>query len=179
MIDSFGQCHPVRPCSRADRRTLWKERQGTRIWSGECYLCSPPRVTPPKLNTQWDQRLLTFDPVALSHVARNSNDYEKPWQTQRLITSMIGCGLLSAEGLVHKRQRRVATPAFSIQNLRAFAPIMFERGFRLRNRWRNIIGKDGGDGAVLDVCMWASRITFDVIGAAGSYAGFFQSAIQC
>jgi cytochrome P450 len=81
---------------------------------------------------------------------------------------MIGRGLLSADGIVHKRQRRVATPAFSVQNLRAFAPLVFERGFRLRNRWREIIRKDGGSGAVLDVCMWASRTTFDVIGAAGS-----------
>ena len=31
------------------------------------------------------------------------------------------------------------------------------------------MSKGGGDEAVLDVCMWASRITFDVIGAAGSY----------
>ncbi|KAF9778030.1 cytochrome P450 [Thelephora terrestris] len=115
----------------------------------------------------WDQRLLTFDPVALHHVTKNSNIYEKPWTTQRFITSFIGCGLLSAAGSVHKRQRRVATPAFSIQNLRAFAPIVFERGFRLRDRWRDIITKNSGDKAVLDVCMWASRITFDVIGAAG------------
>ena len=80
---------------------------------------------------------------------------------------MIGCGLLSASGIVHKRQRRVATPAFSIQNLRAFTPIVFERGSRLRNRWRDIIGKSGGDESVLDVCLWASRAAFDVVGAAG------------
>lgn len=86
---------------------------------------------------------------------------------------MIGCGLLSAEGIVHKRQRRVATPAFSIQNLRAFAPLVFERGFRLMNRWRDIISKSGGNEAVLDVCMWAGRITFDVIGAAGSCTMLF------
>ena len=133
------------------------------------FLYSTRRTNPLNSSIKWDQRLLTFDPVALHHVTRNSNIYEKPWQTQRFISSFIGCGLLSAAGNVHKRQRRVATPAFSIQNLRAFAPIVFERGFRLRDRWRNIMSKDGGDEAVLDVCMWASRITFDVIGAAGSY----------
>ena len=133
------------------------------------FLYSTRRTNPLNSSIKWDQRLLTFDPVALHHVTRNSNIYEKPWQTQRFISSFIGCGLLSAAGNVHKRQRRVATPAFSIQNLRAFAPIVFERGFRLRDRWRDIMRKDGGDEAVLDVCMWASRITFDVIGAAGSY----------
>lgn len=127
---------------------------------------------------KWDQRLLTFDPAALNHVARNPNIYEKPWQTQRFITSMIGCGLLSAEGIVHKRQRRVATPAFSIQNLRAFAPIVFERGYRLRNRWRNIINKGGGDEAMLDVCMWANRTAFDVVGAAGPCTVFLITNLK-
>ena len=44
---------------------------------------------------------------------------------------------------------------------------MFEKGFRLRNRWRDAIGENGGDGSVLDVCLWTGRATFDVIGTAG------------
>lgn len=43
---------------------------------------------------------------------------------------------------------------------------MFKKGSKLKNRWRDIIGENG-DGVVLDVCMWASRATFEVIGAAG------------
>lgn len=76
--------------------------------------------------------------------------------------------MLSTEGNVHKRQKRVATPAFSIQNLRAFAPIVFEKGFQLRNRWCDIISSSDGGEAVIDVCVWLSRATFDVMGAAGS-----------
>ena len=45
---------------------------------------------------------------------------------------------------------------------------MFERSSRLKNRWHDIINENGGDEAVLDVFMWVSRTTFDVIGAAGS-----------
>ena len=75
--------------------------------------------------------------------------------------------MLSTEGNTHKRQKRVATPAFSIQNLRAFAPIVFEKGFRLRNRWRDIISKNGGSEAVMDVYVWLGRATFDVMGTAG------------
>ena len=70
----------------------------------------------------------------------------------------------SAEGITHKRQRRVATPASSIQNLRAFASIVFEKGFRLKNRWHDIISK-----TVKDVCEWVGRATFDVMGATGLY----------
>jgi hypothetical protein len=47
-------------------------------------------------------------------------------------------------------------------------PVMFEKSFRLRNRWCDIINENGGGEAVLDVSMWASRATFDVISAAGS-----------
>lgn len=51
---------------------------------------------------------------------------------------------------------------------------MFEKGFGLRNKWRDIVGKNDGDGSVLDVCLWVSRATFDVIGAAGSHIVFLR-----
>ena len=75
--------------------------------------------------------------------------------------------MLSAEGIVHKRQRRVASPAFSIQNLRAYSPIVFEEGSKLVKRWRGLIGKSGGNSLELDVSSWISRVTFDVIGTVG------------
>ena len=123
---------------------------------------------------QWDQRLFTLDPVSLAHVLKHSTIYEKPWQSRALISGLIGVGMLAAEGQVHKRQRRVGTPAFSIQNMRALVPVAFKKGVELRNRWMSLIkqahAKEGmGDvGAKLDVCHWVSRATFDVIGLAGA-----------
>jgi cytochrome P450 len=104
----------------------------------------------------------------MSHVLKNSMIYEKPWQSRRLITGLIGCGMLSAEGSIHKRQRRVATPAFSIQNMRALVPLVFRKGEELKDRWLSMIAEQDGDGAIrLDVAHWISRATFDVIGLAG------------
>ncbi|KAG6821000.1 hypothetical protein H0H93_008629 [Arthromyces matolae] len=122
---------------------------------------------------KWDERLLTLDPASVAHVLKNSSVYEKPWQSRRLITSLIGCGMLSAEGPVHKRQRRVATPAFSIQNMRALVPIVFRKGAELKERWSIMIADESCKGHPLkiDVCHWVSRATFDVIGAADQ-AGF-------
>ena len=123
---------------------------------------------------QWDQRLFTLDPVSLAHVLKHSTIYEKPWQSRALISGLIGVGMLAAEGQVHKRQRRVGTPAFSIQNMRALVPVAFKKGVELRNRWMSLIkqahAEEGmGDvGAKLDVCHWVSRATFDVIGLAGA-----------
>ena len=109
---------------------------------------------------------------------KHSTIYEKPWQPRALISSLIGVGMLAAEGQMHKRQRRVSTPAFSVQNMRALVPVTFQKGVELRDRWMSLIaeaqsgaeaGKHGG-GARLDVCHWVSRATFDVIGLAGGFA---------
>lgn len=123
---------------------------------------------------EWDERLLTLDPISIAHVLKNYTIYEKPWQSRRLITRLIGCGLLAAEGQVHKRQRRVATPAFSIQNMRALVPVVFKKGDELMNRWMNMVVRSEADdvkslggSARIDVCHWINRATFDVIGLAG------------
>lgn len=117
---------------------------------------------------KWDQRLFTLDPVSLAHVLKNSHIYEKPWQSRRIITGLIGCGMLAAEGAVHKRQRRVATPAFSIHNMRALVPLVFSKGNELKDKWLNLIDTSGAQDITLDVAHWVSRATFDVIGTAGT-----------
>ena len=127
---------------------------------------------------KWDQRLFTLDPVSLAHILKHSTIYEKPWQSRALISSLIGVGMLAAEGQVHKRQRRVATPAFSIQNMRALVPVTFQKAVELKDRWMALIAEVQASperekwqgGARLDVCHWVSRATFDVIGLAGASA---------
>ena len=119
---------------------------------------------------QWDDRLLTLDPLSINHVLKQSTIYEKPWQSRRLITSLIGCGMLAAEGDVHKRQRRVATSAFGVANMKALVPTVWGKGNELKERWLGLIrdsDRGSADGMRLDVCSWISRATFDVIGLAG------------
>lgn len=96
--------------------------------------------------------------------------------SRRLIEWLIGCGMLAAEGHVHKRQRRVATPAFSIQNMRNFVPLVFNKGEELKDRWMGLIQEhaikdpqNNSTGLRLDVCHWVSRATFDAIGLAGAF----------
>ncbi|KAI0318272.1 cytochrome-450 hydroxylase [Amylostereum chailletii] len=118
----------------------------------------------------WDQRLLPLDPVTLLHILKNTTIYEKPKMSRDIITRLIGLGMLSAEGHVHKRQRRVATPAFSVQNLRALIPLVFGIGEETKDRWMSLMATAGDEkkkGMVLDVSNWMGRATFDVIGLAG------------
>ena len=91
---------------------------------------------------------MTLDSFAVSHILGRTTIYEKPWQSRRLITRLIGEGLLGSEGQVHRRQascyctwgfvgtiddhvfvlqRKVSNPAFSPQNLRAFMPMFFQK----------------------------------------------------
>ncbi|KAJ7733762.1 cytochrome-450 hydroxylase [Mycena maculata] len=115
----------------------------------------------------WDERLITLDPVSLTHIVKNTAIYEKPWQSRRLITSLIGCGMLSAEGQVHKRQRRLALPAFSGQNMRSLVDIAFKKGIQLTNVWMDMLPPEKTSNARIDVCEFLSRATFDVVGLAG------------
>ncbi|KAF7315365.1 Cytochrome-450 hydroxylase [Mycena indigotica] len=112
----------------------------------------------------WDERVLILDPVALSHIMKDTTTYEKPWESRTLITSIIGCGMLSAEGQMHRRQRRVAMPAFSGQNMQTLVDIVFKKGVQLKDVWENMTS--GGE-AKIDVCQFLSRATFDIIGLAG------------
>lgn len=78
--------------------------------------------------------------------------------------------MLSAEGLVHKRQRRVALPAFSGQNMRSLVDIVFKKGVQLRDVWMDLLRAETATppSARIDVCQFLSRVTFDVIGLAGA-----------
>lgn len=109
---------------------------------------------------------------------KNSTIYEKPWYSRDLIESLIGCGMLAAEGQVHKRQRRVATPAFSIQNLRALVPLVFSKGVKMRDKWQGLLSEQSEEkGVKMDVCDWMSRATFDVIGSAGASLGLVSMTV--
>jgi cytochrome P450 len=83
--------------------------------------------------------------------------------------------MLAAEGQTHKRQRRVATPAFSVQNLKALVPLVFRKGIELKDKWTDLIDMQTSRMGVarIDVCHWTSRATFDVIGIAGLQGRFY------
>lgn len=83
--------------------------------------------------------------------------------------------MLAAEGQVHKRQRRVATAAFSVQNMHALVPVVFKKGMELRDTWFSLLRQSDVRSCKIDVCHWISRATFDVIGLAGLHSlNFFM-----
>ncbi|KIM84675.1 hypothetical protein PILCRDRAFT_818273 [Piloderma croceum F 1598] len=110
-----------------------------------------------------DFRLMTFDLRSVSYIL-TSPVYEKPWQTRRMLTTLLGRGLSAMEGNDHKVLRKLIGPAFTAQAVRATIPICFQKAEELRDRLDALLSEDTSK---IDITHWISRATFDVIGLAG------------
>jgi cytochrome P450 len=69
---------------------------------------------------------------------------------------LLGEGLLTSEGEFHRRQRRLAQPAFHKQRVAAYGRVMVEYAERVSARWR--------DGAEVDISEEMMRLTLAVVG---------------
>ena len=68
---------------------------------------------------------------------------------------LLGQGLLTSEGELHRRQRRLVQPAFHRERLNGYAQTMTECAARACSRWR--------DGATMDVSNEMMRLTLDIV----------------
>jgi cytochrome P450 len=68
---------------------------------------------------------------------------------------VLGEGLLTSEGELHKRQRRLAQPAFHRERIQHYGEEMIEKAVAARQRWR--------DGEELDVGHEMMRLTLAVV----------------
>ena len=68
----------------------------------------------------------------------------------------LGESLLTSEGEFHRRQRRLAQPAFHRQRINAYANVMTDHAVRARERWR--------DGETLEVWQEMMRLTLAIVG---------------
>jgi cytochrome P450 len=69
---------------------------------------------------------------------------------------LLGEGLLTSEGDVHRRQRRLAQPAFQRQRLAAYGTIMAGYGMRVQQSWQ--------DGEQRDIAPDMTRLTLAIAG---------------
>ncbi|HYP15778.1 MAG TPA: cytochrome P450, partial [Opitutus sp.] len=68
---------------------------------------------------------------------------------------ILGEGLLTSEEELHKRQRRLAQPAFHRDRIHRYGEVMVQRAAALRERWR--------DGGTLDMHAAMMRLTLSVV----------------
>ncbi len=68
----------------------------------------------------------------------------------------LGEGLLTSEGEHHRRQRRLAQPAFHRQRIIGYGAVMTDYAARTRERWQN--------GATVDIAEEMNRLTLAIVG---------------
>ena len=69
---------------------------------------------------------------------------------------LLGQGLLTSEGAMHLRQRRLMQPAFHRDRIAAFGDLMVGYADRMRRGWR--------DGETLDISREMNRLTLSIVG---------------
>jgi len=95
----------------------------------------------------------------------HSYDWEKPSLIKKVLIGILGEGLATVEGTKHKAMRRVVAPSFSGRQVRDLAPLFYAKGIALADVMARQVGET--DDGVLEMMNLASRVSLDIIGAAG------------
>ncbi|HSB12558.1 MAG TPA: cytochrome P450 [Blastocatellia bacterium] len=74
----------------------------------------------------------------------------------QIAKKFLGESLLTSEGEFHRRQRRLAQPAFHRQRINAYAAVMTDYAVQTRERWR--------EGETLDMAQEMMRLTLAIVG---------------
>jgi cytochrome P450 len=98
---------------------------------------------------------LINDPDAIRDVLVTDHRNFQKGRGLQVAKRLLGEGLLTSEGEFHKRQRRLAQPAFHRQRIAAYGAIMAERARRLGETWQ--------DGARLDIAEEMMRLTLGIV----------------
>jgi len=86
-------------------------------------------------------------------VTQNSN-YVKGRALQRA-KRLLGQGLLTSEGDLHRRQRLLVQPAFHLQRIASYGQVMVEHAARASSRWKN--------GDTFDMGHEMTRLTLGIV----------------
>ncbi|KAM5541911.1 hypothetical protein V8D89_004221 [Ganoderma adspersum] len=116
------------------------------------------------LGARW---LHVYDPRALHAIF--VKDQEKDIFTRDPVSStgarvILGPGLLATAGTVHRKQRRMLQPVFSVTHLRNMTPTFYD----ITRKLRLAIGSRVRDGPQkIDMVSWMGRAALEIIGQSG------------
>jgi len=96
-----------------------------------------------------------YDPRAIEEILVKKADAFRKDYTSRLLSRVVGNGLLLSEGDTWRRQRRLVQPAFHHQQLQSYATLMVGAIERAMAGWR--------DGEVRDVHADMMAVTLDIV----------------
>lgn len=107
-----------------------------------------------KLGPQ-DMYLLNHPDYIRDVLVTNNRNFVKSRGLQ-LAKRFLGESLLTSEGEFHRRQRRLAQPAFHRQRIAAYASVMTDYAVATRERW--------SEGETLDIAKEMMRLTLGIVG---------------
>ncbi|KAH8423166.1 uncharacterized protein LDX57_000921 [Aspergillus melleus] len=121
--------------------------------------------------------LLLTSPEALAEVlVRKPYHFDNPPEIRLFTSRILGGGLLTSAGGTHRIQRRHVMPSFTLRNTRRLAWLFWKRSGELVDGVKREMeidllpgaGGPSGDekGTVVDMNVWATKITLDVFGDA-------------
>ncbi|BEI87227.1 hypothetical protein CcaverHIS002_0705730 [Cutaneotrichosporon cavernicola] len=129
-----------------------------------------------------DNLIVTADTTAMAFIMQHADHFIKPPAQTRMITRLLGHGLLNVNFDTHRRQRRVLNPAFHPDAIREMVPHMFTKAYELRDKLMEACAdpeyndpetaaprpEDVVTGArKVNMNKYLINTTFDVIGLAG------------
>jgi cytochrome P450 len=121
-------------------------------------------VAYPGLFYMW--RIMPTSASAVAHILNHWTLYVKTEQSRRALASILGEGLLVAEGDQHKRQRKVLNPAFATGYIREIVPIFWDKANDLTDTLVERIKTQTPEG--IEVFRLLASSTLDIIGSAGA-----------
>ncbi|CAK5271976.1 unnamed protein product [Mycena citricolor] len=114
----------------------------------------------------YENELYTTDITALSHILSHGSLYTKPYALLFNLQEVMGDGILSVDRDPHRRQRKILSPAFGPQQLRAMNEVFVEKGNMLRDMLAKDVDAAGGT-VTTNMSDWFRQVTLDIIGEAG------------
>uniref|UniRef100_A0A7V4XUD2 Cytochrome P450 n=1 Tax=Acidobacterium capsulatum TaxID=33075 RepID=A0A7V4XUD2_9BACT len=79
---------------------------------------------------------VVHEPEFIREILVNQADKFIKERTQKRMKILLGNGLITSDGEFHKRQRRIAAPAFHRQRIQAYGSVMTDRALAMREAWQ-------------------------------------------
>jgi len=105
---------------------------------------------------------LVTGPDAVRHILQeNARNYDKNTDDYDLLSLALGKGLVTSEGELWRRQRRIAQPAFHRERIAGFAEKMSDAVSQMLRQW----DRQGVDGQAIDVAERMTMLTQEIVAA--------------
>lgn len=114
--------------------------------------------------------ILLFNTPSLVHsvLVEHARDFDTGAVRRNAFGPVVGQGLFTSEGDLHRRQRKAMAPVFQPRHIKMYADTMVTYGERAQAEWR--------DGAVVDINQEMIHITMSIIGKVLFDADVFTEA---